>query len=280
LQTKRQTYCKNYTKKIFLEAKAKFNFNTRNHFTFKMTDNHDIIRLNPSISVDCVIFGFDNIDLKVLLIERFSDDKNPGAHEKMALPGNLILENEDLDDAARRVLKELTNLDHIYLEQFGAFGNPNRLSKPEDKKWLKATREIPEARVITVAYYSLVRLENFTPFPSSFARIATWVSIKDVEILAFDHNEILSKALRVLKKDLHKIPAGSELLPEKFTLSQLQRLYEVILQTDMDKRNFRRKIIKSGIIKPLKEKQEGVNHKPARFFKFNKKYQELPDFLE
>jgi hypothetical protein len=101
-----------------------------------------------------------------------------------------------------------------------------------------------------------------------------------VGTLAFDHNEILNKAIDVLKKNLDKIPAGFELMPEKFTLSQLQLLYETILQTVLDKRNFRRKILKTGIIKPLKEKQEGVNHKPARFYKFNKQYHGISDFLD
>jgi 8-oxo-dGTP diphosphatase len=210
------------------------------------------LKLNPNVSVDCVIFGFDNTDLKVLLIERFPGDKNQTQHESMALAGNLIREDEDLDDAARRVLRELTNLSDLYLEQFGTFGNPNRLSKPEDKRWLQATREVPEARVITVAYYSLVKLEKYIPAASSFAKSASWVNIKDVGTLAFDHNEILNKAIDVLKKNLDKIPAGFELMPEKFTLSQLQLLYETILQTVLDKRNFRRKILKTGIIKPLK----------------------------
>lgn len=244
-----------------------------------MADFQTITKLNPHVSVDCVIFGFDNNDLKVLLIEQFPSENSVSDHGSMALPGNLIKEDEDLDDAAKRVLKELTNLGDLYLEQFATFGNPNRLSKPEDKRWLEATREIPEARVITVAYYSLVRLERYSPTPSGFAKNAAWVNINEVGNLAFDHNIILEKALSILKKDLHKIPAGFELMPEKFTLSQLQRLYEIILNTELDKRNFRRKIIKSGIIKPLKEKQEGVNHKPARFFKFNKKYHEAPDFI-
>ena len=246
----------------------------------KITDHSAGLKLNPNVSVDCVIFGFDKSDLKVLLIERFPGDKNQTQHESMALPGDLIREDEDLDDAARRVLEELTNLRSLYLEQFGTFGNPNRLSKPEDRRWLKATREIPDARVITVAYYSLVRLERYLPSASSFAKQASWVSVKDVGTLAFDHNEILDKALHVLKKDMDKIPAGFELMPEKFTLSQLQLLYEIILQTELDKRNFRRKILKTGIIEPLKEKQEGVNHKPARYFKFNKKYHGISDFLD
>jgi 8-oxo-dGTP diphosphatase len=245
-----------------------------------MAQNQNSIKLIPNVSVDCVIFGFDNKELKVLLIERFPGDKNQTEHDAMALPGNLIHEDEDLDDAAKRILKELTNLSDLYLEQFGAFGNPNRLSKPEDRRWLIAMRENPDARVITVAYYSLVRLERYEPTASGFARNASWVSIDQVGSLAFDHNEILDKAIKTLKHDLHKIPAGFELMPEKFTLSQLQLLYEIILQTELDKRNFRRKILKTGIIIPLKEKQEGVNHKPARYFMFNKEYQEVNEFLD
>ncbi len=232
------------------------------------------IKLNPNVSVDCVIFGFDGERLKVLLIDRgqiISKDR----HEKVyALPGNLIREDENLDEAAKRVLYELTGLSNIFLEQFGSFGDPNRLTKEHDLEWLKSIRAQPDARVITVAYYSLIRADQYELHASSFAEEAFWHDIENLPSLGFDHREIIENALKELKFKSKYQPLGFELLPEKFTLGQLQKLYEAILGTDLDKRNFRRKIIKMSFLSPLKEKQIGVPHKPARYFMFDKdKYQ-------
>jgi hypothetical protein len=224
--------------------------------------------INPNVSVDNVILGFDNNELKVLLIER---KRVEGVKDDfLALPGNLIYEDETLDQAAERVLFELTGLKNIFLEQFHSFGNPNRISKKQDKDWLKAIRAHPEARVITVAYYSLIKVDNYEPTPSAFAQNAIWVPISEVGQLAFDHNEIFNRALEHLKDKLYKHPIGFELLPKKFTLAQLQRLYEIILQTKLDKRNFRRKILKTKFVVALNEKQTGVAHKPAMLFRFDK----------
>lgn len=237
-----------------------------------MTNNVQVPRLNPNVSVDCVIFGFDFTELKVLIIER-NDPTGKGVH---MLPGNLVRDDEDLDLAATRVLKELTGLENIYLEQFRVFGDPNRVLKEKDQAWLRSIREHPDARVITVAYYSLIKLDKYKPAPSSFARTANWVPLREVPDLAFDHNEILKGAQMALRKQLRVEPIGFELLPRKFTLGQLQKLYEEILETNLDKRNFRRKMINKGILFPLKEKQEGVPHKPAQLFQFDrKKYDEL-----
>lgn len=226
--------------------------------------------INPNVSVDCVIFGFSDNNLEVLLIDRsagIADVKD----DLLALPGNLIYEDEKLDEAADRVLKELTNLENIYLEQVYTFGDPDRISKKKDKEWLSKIRAHPEARVITVAYTSLVKKELYEPTPSGFARNAIWLPVQDVPQLAFDHNEILNKALDFLKQKIYTEPLGYELLPKKFTMAQLQRLYEIILQSDFDKRNFRRKILKTSFIIPLDEKQTGVAHKPAMLYKFDKK---------
>jgi ADP-ribose pyrophosphatase YjhB (NUDIX family) len=231
-------------------------------------------RLNPNVSVDCVIFGFDGERLKVLLIDRGQSLSSDIREKVYALPGNLIREDEDLDKAAERVLYELTGLDNIFLEQFGSFGNPNRLTKEHDLEWLKSIRAEPNARVITVAYYSLVRADQYELHASSFAQDAFWHDIEYLPALGFDHLDIIQAALRELKFKSKYQPLGFELLPEKFTLGQLQKLYEAILGTELDKRNFRRKIIKMSFLTPLKEKQIGVPHKPARFFTFDKeKYQ-------
>ena len=225
--------------------------------------------INPNLSVDNVILGFDQNELKVLLIER----KRTGSPKDdfMALPGDLIYEDEPLEDAAKRVLFELTGLKNIFLEQFYTFGDPNRISKKADIDWLKSIRAHPDARVITVAYYTLIKIENYKPSAAGFASNAIWVPINKVPQLAFDHNNIFSQAIDHLKHKLYRYPIGFELLPKKFTLAQLQRLYELILQTKLDKRNFRRKILKTEFVVPLQEKQQGVAHKPAMLYRFDKK---------
>lgn len=242
----------------------------------KMSSGFSSIKdnVNPNVSVDCVIFGFDEDNLKVLLIERTKGiDSGLTAEEPdfLALPGDLIYEREDLDLAARRVLLELTGLRDLYLEQFHTFGNPDRISKQRDIEWLRSVRANPDARVITVAYFSLISVDQYTTSSGSFARKSVWVPVSEVPVLAFDHNLILETALSKLKERLYRQPVGFELLPEKFTLAQLQRLYEIILCTTLDKRNFRRKILKTGFVKALNERQKGVPHKPAQLFRFDEK---------
>jgi len=229
--------------------------------------------LNPNNSVDCVIFGFDFEQIKVLLIDRCQNLGN--SKNLRALPGNLIYEEEDLDEAAYRVLEELTGIKDIYLEQVGAFGNPNRVNKESDREWLKSIRDEPNARVITAAYYSLVKIDDFIPKPHSFAKKAEWIPLTEIEELAFDHFEILQVAKEKLKQKIKIQPIGFNLLPEKFTLSQLHKLYECIFEKPLDKRNFRRKIQKLNILTNLKEKQRGVPHKPSQLYKFNEENYQL-----
>ena len=224
------------------------------------------LELNPRISVDCVIFGFDLNQLKVLVIERSISDSEK---QILTLPGDLIYEGENLDIAANRVLFELTGLQTIFLEQVGAFGDTDRLNKEADKKWLRAVREEPEARVITIAYFSLVNIHEYAPQASSFAKSAAWIPLNEIDELAFDHSDILQTALKKLKNKIRIQPLGFNLLPEKFTLSQLQKLYEAILCRELDKRNFRRKMLKLQLVEMLEERQEKVPHKPSQYFKFN-----------
>lgn len=232
------------------------------------------ITLNPNVSADCVIFGFDSEKLKVLLIDR-GQETDPESEKTYVLPGNLIRNDENLDEAAGRVLKELTGLRNIFLEQFGSFGDPDRLTKESDSEWLKSIRAEPDARVITVAYYSLIRSDQYELHASGFAKEAFWHDIDNLPTLGFDHKEIIETALKELKFKSKYQPLGFELLPEKFTLSQLKHVYEAILETDLDKRNFRRKILKMSFLVPLEEKQVGVPHKPAQYFVFNKqKYED------
>jgi 8-oxo-dGTP diphosphatase len=215
------------------------------------------------VSVDCVVFGFDDQKLKLLVIEQRQPSDGAPIKLQKALPGDLLQDNESLDEAARRVLLELTSLDGIYLKQFHTFGDPNRVRGLKDQEWLRR-------RVLTVGYYSLVKMEDYNPKAASFAGKAQWIDVYKIPSLAFDHNEIVSEALKILRHELVADNIGFELLPEKFTLSQLQRLHEIILDKKLDKRNFRKNILKNDRLKALNEKQQGVLHKPAQLFKFDK----------
>lgn len=220
------------------------------------------------LSVDCVVFGFDNDKLKLLVIEQERVVKDKPARK--ALPGNLVFESESLDEAASRVLKELTGLNGVYLRQFYTFGNPGRVRDLKDQEWLRKFRQRPDSRVISVAYYSLVKMEDYHLSPSSFAENAEWIDVEAIPELAFDHNEIVNRAIGKLRKDTENYNISFKLLPNKFTLSQLQKLYEVILNKELDKRNFRKSIRKIDSLIPLNEKQKNVDHKPAQLFMFRK----------
>lgn len=228
--------------------------------------------LNPHISVDCVIFGFDSTELKILMVQReMLPNENPALPSGlMKLPGSLIEENEDLDESAYRVLSELTGLEKIYLKQFSVFGSPNRLNVPNDLIWLKQSSGLVIDRVVTVAYFSLVKIDE-SDQQAHINSNAFWLPVKNLPQLIFDHNTIITKALNTVRKEIRTEPIGFELLPKKFTLRQLQNLYEVILGTTLDNRNFRKKIGKLEYLIPLDEKEIGVNHKPAQFYKFDKK---------
>lgn len=206
-----------------------------------------------AFSVDNIIFGFDDGDLKVLLIKRGQDPFKG----RWALPGDLVYPNEDLETSANRVLEELTGLRNVYLEQVHTFGAVDRH---------------PLGRVITIAYFSLVKISDFDVMPASFAKTAQWhhvVSAQNTR-LAFDHNIILNTCFHVLKQRVRTRPIGFELLPPKFTLTELQHLYEAILEIPLDKRNFRKKILSMNLLKDLNQLQEGVPHRPAKLYAFDK----------
>ncbi len=229
--------------------------------------------INPHISVDCVIFGFSTNQLKVLLIRRAFTESSGKQINDHKLPGDFITLNEDLDLAASRTLEELTGLKDIYLQQFAFLGKPDRISNPMDIEWLNATTGHKIQRVLTAAYYSLI---NITDTNREFAikNNATWIDLKQIPNLAFDHGTIISKGLTHLQLALRNEPIGFELLPEKFTIRELQTLYEVILDCKLDNRNFRKKILKSSYMVQLEEKQQGVAHKPAYYYRFDRKIYE------
>jgi 8-oxo-dGTP diphosphatase len=211
----------------------------------------------PAVTVDCVVFGFDEGDLKVLLVKR---DVDP-YRGKWALPGGFVHEDESLDEAARRELREETGIEKTYLEQLYTFGDVGR---------------DPRGRVITVAYYALVKLADHRVKAATDASSAAWFPVADVPRLAFDHETILDTALARLKAKVRYQPIGFELLPVKFALSELQHLYEVILETALDKRNFRKKILGAELLVELDEIQQDVAHRAARLYKFDdRKYRQL-----
>lgn len=220
-----------------------------------MMSNYEFPR--PALTVDCVVFGLDEPDLKVLLIRR---DLEP-FRGKWALPGGFVHVDESLEDAAKRELREETGLEKVFLEQLYTYGDLNR---------------DPRERVVTVAYYALVRLSNHRVVAATDARDAAWFGVHDAPRLAFDHDRILNAAYQRLQNKLRYEPIGFELLPRKFTLRQLQRLYEIILDRPLDKRNFRKKILGMDVLEELDEVETDVAHRAARLYRFNqKRYREM-----
>jgi hypothetical protein len=233
---------------------------------------------NEHISVDCVIFGYDLKCLKVLLLERHLH--KPGGKElifkDLTLPGNHIRNNEDLDTAAQRILFELTGVNDIYLEQFAVFSDPARLNSPKDQQWLSGIGKDPQTRVITAGYFSLIPLEKYYlrqngngTLPDWYGKNPRWHKLDHIGDMAFDHAQILESALAFLREKIMAKPVIFELLPEKFTASQIQNLYEAILGKTLDKRNFRKKLANLEFVVSLNEKQVGVAHKPARYYMFS-----------
>jgi len=203
-----------------------------------------------AITIDCVIFGFDKGSLEVLLVQH-AEGISKG---KWGLPGGWIYKKESTDNAAHRLLNELTGLDNIYLEQLKAFGDPDRF---------------PLRRVITIGYYALVKREDYNIKAGFTASDAKWYKINEIPDLIYDHNEILDYSIKHLRNKVRQTPIGFNLLPEKFTLLQLMHLYGEILGIEMDKPNFRRKILHMKLLVALDEKQQDVSHRAAQLYKFD-----------
>ncbi len=212
----------------------------------------------PALTVDCVVFGLDEQNLlKVMLIKR---NLTP-FRDEWALPGGFVRISESLESAAMRELHEETGIEKVFLEQLYTFGDLNR---------------DPRDRVVTVAYYALVNLAEQKIRPQTDASAAAWFPISDLPPLAFDHDRILATAIARLKGKVRYEPIGFELLPKKFTLSQLQKLYETVLNTKLDKRNFRKKILSMDLLIDLNEMQKDVAHRAAKLYRFDEqKYRKL-----
>ena len=212
-----------------------------------------------ALSIDCIIFGFKNSSLYILLVKH-GQGITKG---KWALPGGWIKYNESVDDAAYRILTVQTSVSKIYLEQFQTFGDVNRF---------------PGKRVLTVCYYALVNTEDFELQPGITVSDAQWFDVKQIPKMAFDHNYIFDKCFKFLQHKIQHEPIGFNLLPKKFTLLQLQELYEAILDKELDKPNFRRKLLKMNLLIACNEKQNDVAHRAANLFRFDKKaYDKLID---
>ena len=212
----------------------------------------------PALTVDCVIFGLDeDAELKVMLVERGGEPFKG----RWAMPGGFVRVEESLDDAARRELAEETGIRDVFLEQLYTFGE---------------VRRDPRERVVSVAYYALVNLAGHAIHATADAADAKWFEVGDTPRLAFDHDQILTAAINRLKAKVRYEPIGFELLPEKFTLSQLQRMYEKILGRALDKRNFRKKVESLGVVVETGEMQQDVAHRAARLFRFDEeRYRKL-----
>ena len=213
----------------------------------------------PALTVDCVVFGLDGDALRVLLIQRAL----PPFEGKWALPGGFVRIDETLEAAARRELEEETGLGKVFLEQLYTFGAVDR---------------DPRERIVSVAYYALVNLRDHHVHAATDARDAGWFGVHDIPRLAFDHVDIVQTALKRLRGKLRYQPIGFELLPKKFTLSQLQHLYEIVLKRELDKRNFRKRVLALDLLIETDELERDVAHRAARLYRFDeRKYRRLAE---
>jgi len=225
----------------------------------------------PHLSVDCVLFGFDEKQLKVLVIERDKvAEEDEHIHSGiLKLPGRLIFEEEYLEDAAASIIQDLVGLEPMPLQQFKVFGNPNRIKSPNDLLWLQTQTQMTIKRVVTISFYTLIKINETLNQVLDLHR-AKWIPIKEAVGLAFDHDEIVHEAYHHLKKELTTTPLEFSLLPEYFTLNNLQSLYEVILDQHFDNRNFRKKILRIPYLVETDNTESNVNHRPAKLYRFDK----------
>lgn len=211
----------------------------------------------PAVTTDCVIFGFDENGLKVLLIERAIEP----FIGKWALPGGFVDIEETADECAQRILQKETNLENVFMEQLYTFSDVER---------------DPRFRVISIGYYALVKLADYNAQAGHDESNVKWFALDEIPELAFDHIGIVEKALERLKGKIKYQPIGFELLPEKFTLPDLRILYEIILQTELDDRNFRKKLLSFNLLIDTGEMQRGARNRAPKLYSFDKeRYEEL-----
>lgn len=225
--------------------------------------------IHTYVSVDCVVFGFSNNQLYILLVQHNSENKNDSANLK--LPGSLIYNEEDVDDAALRVLYELTGIKKLILRQFRCFASPDRANNEKDMKWLDKAYKPNIDRLITVAYLSLCKIDRKLNNISKYVT-SQWCPIDKIPPMPFDHNKIVEESLIEIRRWLEYDPAiVFEILPQKFTIRQLHGLYESIYNKAIDIRNFHKRVAVMSYIIPLEEREKNVAHRAARYYKFDKK---------
>jgi len=230
--------------------------------------NSSSLHINPNVSVDCVIFGYDGQNLNVLLVRQTSAEGDAA----IKLPGSLIFDEEDLDESAQRVLRELTGLSSVQMQQFHAFGSKDRTQNPDDMLWLTRFHQLSGnvKRIVTVAYWALLKISSRLE-PLSTRYEASWVPLEKISKLAFDHNQIVERAIGHLRQYAEQNPILLiELLPRKFTALQLRSFFEVIYEHEYDVRNFHKKLSQMNYVVPLDEYEVGVSHRAARYYKFDK----------
>lgn len=242
---------------------------TKQPFNYKTLMEEDAKAFLPSISIDCIIFGFHDGILKILL-NRFKN--NP----KWMVPGGFVYLNENVNDAAYRILSERTGLEEIYLKQFYLFGDIGRVHPDENKYIIEHNLDHPEKdshwllnRFVSVGYYALVEYSQLK-IKAADSEEVQWFHINEVPELYGDHNKIIDKAIKSIRSQINTIPVGYELLAEKFTMSDLRVIYETILDRKLDRRNFQRKMLASGFIVKLEEVSKRWGCKSATLFTFDK----------
>ncbi|WP_199200303.1 NUDIX hydrolase [Adhaeribacter arboris] len=221
--------------------------------------------LIPQLTLDCIILGFHNNQLRVLLLRW----KNT---QEWSLPGGPIRQNESVNAAAQRILQERTGLDDIFLQQFHVFGEVERYSRAEIQEKLKLIfdPELWYERAVSIGYYALVDYSRVNPTPDAYTDECQWWDIREIPFLLFDHNHIIQVALQALRNQLSWQPIGYNLLPHEFTLPELQKLYETILDRKLDPRNFQRKLLGLGILERLPIRRKGGAHKSPYLYRFDK----------
>jgi len=219
------------------------------------------------VSVDCVVFGFDDSQLNVLLVER--NARLPHSND-LKLPGSLIYQQENADEAAHRVLNELTGIRKMTLKQFKSFTSPKRTQNPDDVQWLEFAYKNKIRRLITISYLSLCKINRKLNSVAKYQSV-NWCPVNELPKMPFDHNQIVEESLAEIRRWVESDPAiVFELLPSKFTESKLRKLYEAIYRKELDARNFHKKISGIEYIVPLNEYQTKVAHRAARLYKFDK----------
>lgn len=236
----------------------------------------DTSRLLPGVSIDCVVIGFDLKELHILLLKLKQ-------HDIWMLPGGFILQEEDMDQAASRILEQRTGIRLPYLTQFYTFGDVSRRENtafPEMEELLgQASEEMKKflaQRFISSGYLSLIDMRNCSPTPDALSDACAWLPVNELPALLYDHRDIAKKALEQLRSRINYMPVGLSLLPEKFTMKEFQTLYEEILHRELDRGNFQKKMLKLGFLDRHEKQLTGGAHKAPYLYSFNtRRYNEL-----